>query len=83
LARAKEAPPDVYDLLTTREREVLQLAAAGLTTGEIAARLGISPRTAEDHRGSMMHKLNLRTQTDLIRFALRRGLVSPENSEPA
>jgi DNA-binding NarL/FixJ family response regulator len=78
----REAPPDAYDLLTPRERQVLQLSAAGLTTAEIAARLAISPRTAEAHRGRMMHKLSLRTQTDLIRFALRRGLVPPENSDP-
>ncbi|HKI33814.1 MAG TPA: response regulator transcription factor [Gemmataceae bacterium] len=81
-ARAEEAALDVYDTLTPREREVLQLAAEGLTNAEIAARLSISPRTAETHRGNLMRKLNLRTQTDLIRFALRRGIVTLNNSDP-
>jgi DNA-binding NarL/FixJ family response regulator len=81
-ARAENAPLDVYDALTNREREVLQLAAEGLTNAEIAARLSISPRTAETHRANLMRKLNLHTQTDLIRFALRRGLVSLDISDP-
>ena len=64
--------------LTTREREVLQLSAEGHTNPEIAARLFISPRTVETHRANFMHKLNLRTQTDLIRFALQRGILRLE-----
>lgn len=66
---------DPYQTLTDREREVLQLAVEGLTTLEIAKRLSISPRTAELHRGRMMNKLGLRNQTDLIRYALKRGLL--------
>ena len=77
--RAEAAAMDPYEMLTTREREVLQLAAEGHTSAEIAARLSISPRTAETHRANLMRKLSLRTQADLIRYALRRGIVPMEN----
>jgi DNA-binding NarL/FixJ family response regulator len=66
---------DPYETLTDREREVLQMASEGLTTPEIARRLSISPRTAELHRGRMMNKLGLRNQTDLVRYALKRGIL--------
>ena len=66
---------DSYETLTDREREVLQMVSEGLTTPEIARRLAISPRTAELHRGRMMSKLGLRNQTDLIRYALKRGIL--------
>jgi DNA-binding NarL/FixJ family response regulator len=75
LQKAQEAGQDTYDLLTTREREVLQLAARGHTNPEIATRLFISSRTVEMHRANLMRKLNLHTQTDLIRYALKRGIV--------
>jgi DNA-binding NarL/FixJ family response regulator len=67
---------DLYETLTDREREVLQMVSEGLTTPEIARRLSISPRTAELHRGRMMSKLGLRNQTELIRYALKRGILS-------
>lgn len=67
---------DPLESLTTREREVLQLTAEGYTSGEIAERLGISPRTAENHRANLMRKLNLNNQSEVIRFALRRGFLS-------
>jgi two-component system, NarL family, response regulator NreC len=69
---------DIYETLTTREREVLHLAAEGLTNPEIGERLHISPRTAEIHRAHIMEKLGLRTRTDLIAYALRRGLIPSE-----
>ena len=69
---------DPYDTLTTREREVLYLAARGLSNAETAEKLFVSPRTVETHRANLMRKLNLRTQTDLIRYALRRGLLPAE-----
>lgn len=78
LHKAQAAELDPYETLTTREREVLHLAAEGHSNAEIAARLSISPRTAETHRANMMRKLELRTQTDLIRFALRRGILPME-----
>ncbi len=74
-AAAATAP---FDTLTPREREVLQLAAQGFTNAAIAEKLIISPRTAEMHRGNLMRKLNLRTQTDLVRYAHWRGLLMPE-----
>jgi DNA-binding NarL/FixJ family response regulator len=69
------ADADPYDSLTAREREVVHLAAEGWGNTEIAQRLGVSPRTVETHRAHAMHKLGLRIQPDLIRYALRRGLL--------
>jgi two-component system, NarL family, response regulator NreC len=69
---------DKYATLTSCEREVLHLVAEGLTNQEIATRLGISSRSAETHRSNLMHKLDLHTQADLIRFALRRGIIPIE-----
>ena len=68
-------PLDRYDLLTGREREVLQLATQGLTNAEIGSRLAISPRTAETHRANLQRKLGLQGQTDLVRYAVERGLL--------
>jgi DNA-binding NarL/FixJ family response regulator len=76
--KARAATLDRYETLTAREREVLHLAAEGHTNAEVAARLGISGRTAETHRSNLMHKLDLHTQADLIRYALRRGIVAME-----
>ncbi len=73
--KAHDVPPDAYDTLTTREREILHLAAESSSATEIAARLGISPRTVETHRENLMRKLGLQSQTDLIRYALRRGIL--------
>ena len=70
---------DPYETLTNREREILQMAAEGLTTAAIAKRLSISPRTAELHRGRMMDKLGLNNQTELIRYALKRGILPLDN----
>jgi DNA-binding NarL/FixJ family response regulator len=67
---------DPYDHLTTREREILQLAAQGRTNNEIAARLFISPRTVETHRTNLMRKLNLHNHSQLIQFAIQHGLIS-------
>jgi DNA-binding NarL/FixJ family response regulator len=75
LETTEKLPADPYQSLTNREREVLQMAAEGLTTSELAKRLSISPRTAELHRGRMMNKLGLHSQTDLIRYALKRGIL--------
>ncbi len=77
LSKAESSIPNPYDALTAREREVLHLAAQGSTNAEIAARLFISRRTAEIHRTNMMHKLDLRTQTQLVRYAMERGILPP------
>ncbi|HVF92045.1 MAG TPA: response regulator transcription factor [Blastocatellia bacterium] len=76
--KAKAATLDKYETLTSREREVLQLTAEGHTSAEIADRLGISSRTAETHRSNLMHKLDMHTPADLIRYALRRGIIPLE-----
>jgi two-component system, NarL family, response regulator NreC len=75
LQKAEGAVLDLYETLTTREREVLQLAAEGRTNADIAAALYVSPRTVETHRAHLMHKLELHTQADLIRYALKRGIL--------
>jgi DNA-binding CsgD family transcriptional regulator len=76
--RNPPASPDRYGSLTTREQEVLLLAADGHTNQEIARRLSIGVRTVESHRASLMRKLNLRNQTELVRYALQRGLIPLE-----
>ena len=81
LERAVPDPLDQYDTLTAREREVLHLAAEVSTNAEIAARLGISIHTAETYRANLMRKLNLHSQADLLRYALRRGIL-PMEGEP-
>jgi DNA-binding NarL/FixJ family response regulator len=64
------------DLLTSREREVLTMIAEGKTNKEIANALNLSVYTVESHRGSVMEKLNLHNTGDIVRFALRNGLIS-------
>jgi len=71
---------DVYETLTSREREVFQLASEGCTSGEIGARLFISPRTVEVHRANVMRKLSVRNQAELIRYVLNRGLLPSEET---
>jgi two-component system, NarL family, response regulator NreC len=73
--RSKTSELDPYKSLTEREREVLHLAAEGNSNAEIAGRLSISIRTVETHRMNLLHKLSLRTQTDLVRFAIQKGLI--------
>lgn len=69
---------DPYTQLTDREREVFQLMAEGHSNADIAQRLFISSRTVETHRAHVMQKLGLRTHTEIVRFALRRGILPPE-----
>jgi two-component system, NarL family, response regulator NreC len=66
---------DPVDLLTGREREVLQSIAEGKTNKEIATALNLSVYTVEAHRGRIMEKLNLHSTGELVRFALRNGLI--------
>ena len=67
---------DSYDLLTSREREVLQLLAEGKVNKEVAAALNISPYTVETHRSHILEKLNLHNPAELILYAVRKGLIS-------
>lgn len=66
---------DPLDLLTAREREVLQLIAEGKTNKEIATLLNLSVYTVDAHRGRIMEKLNLHSASELVRFAIRKGLI--------
>lgn len=75
----EESTLNPYETLTNREREILQMAAEGMTAPAIAKRLSISPRTAELHRGRMMKKLGLNNQTELVRYALKRGILSMDD----
>ncbi len=68
---------DPYDSLTEREREILLLAAMGHTSRDIARSLHLSEQTVHYHRASMMDKLSLTDRVDLLRFAVRRGILSP------
>jgi len=67
---------DSYDLLTSREREILQLIAEGKANKEVAAALNISPYTVETHRSHILEKLNLHNPAELILYAVRKGLIS-------
>lgn len=67
---------DPYSQLTEREREVLRLSAEGHTTQEIADTLVISPKTVEGHKTSLMAKLGIHNRTELIKYALRKGIIS-------
>jgi two-component system response regulator NreC len=62
--------------LTAREREILQLTAEGKTNAEIGTILVISKRTVETHRNHLMKKLGLSSQIDIVRYALKQGLIS-------
>jgi two-component system response regulator NreC len=72
---AKTEPP--YDPLTNRKRQVLQLIAEGKTSKEIAVILGVTVKTAESHRSTLMKKLDIHSTAELVRYAIRRGLVEP------
>ncbi len=75
LQKSQESPSDAYEALTAREREILHLVARGYSASEIAAQLTVSPRTVETHRANVMRKLGFRSQTDLLRYAFRRGIL--------
>jgi len=68
-----------YDGLTEREREVLTLVADGLSNQAIADRLVISTKTVERHRSNIMAKLNLHSRTELVKYAIRKGLIEVED----
>ncbi|MBK6326487.1 MAG: response regulator transcription factor [Chloroflexi bacterium] len=70
----EEDEADVVDL-TTREREVLVLIAEGLSNGEISEKLVISIKTVDRHRENIMRKLNIHNRIDLVKFALKKGMI--------
>lgn len=69
---------ETFDGLTDREREVLKLVADGLTNQEIADKLTISVKTVERHRANIMGKLNLHSRTELVKYAIRKGMIDVE-----
>jgi len=76
LERAQRKEDDAsLEFLTPREREILVLIAEGLTNQEIAKRLGISVKTVQTHRAHILEKLNLHDRAELVRYAIRKGLI--------
>jgi DNA-binding NarL/FixJ family response regulator len=75
LQRPGRMVDDPYGTLTAREREVLHLIAEGMTTKEVARRLGIGVKTAENHRGRVLAKLGLRNTAEVVRYAIGKGLL--------
>jgi two-component system response regulator NreC len=70
----KGGEPD-ENILSPRESQILQLIAEGCSTKEVAARLFLSPKTVESHRGNLMQKLNVHETASLVRYAIRRGII--------
>lgn len=81
LAAQQPDKSQATDSLTEREREVLQLIAEGHANQSIADQLFLSVKTVEAHKANIMGKLHLRSQTDLIRYALRKGVITLEAEE--
>jgi DNA-binding NarL/FixJ family response regulator len=75
LCKDKIVTEDTYDLLTEREKQVLKLIAEGYTYKEVADALGISVKTAIAHHSKISEKLNIRTRADLIKFAIKKGII--------
>lgn len=71
----RQVEPSPYDRLTDREREVLKLVAEGLTNQAIADLLSVSVKTVLGHRTSLMEKLGIHNRTELIKYAIRKGLI--------
>jgi DNA-binding NarL/FixJ family response regulator len=82
-SRRRGAAPDAWETLTPREREVFHLMAEGLLNYQLGPQLDISKRTVENHRASVMGKLGLKTQTDVVLYALRRGLLALDDASGA
>lgn len=72
---------DSYELLSPREKEVLRLVALGYTNRQVADRLFLSVKTIETYRSRLVEKLGLRSRSALVRYAMRRGLLSGEASQ--
>jgi DNA-binding NarL/FixJ family response regulator len=77
LLNAGQEKEDLLDVLSTREREILQLIAEGNPNASIAEKLALSVRTVEAHRAHIMSKMRFNSQSDLVRFAIQQGLIAP------
>ena len=75
IKRAQNDEKETCEILTTREREILQLIAEGNSSKKIAELLFISPKTVETHRTHIMDKLNIHNRTGLVKYAIRKGIV--------
>jgi DNA-binding NarL/FixJ family response regulator len=73
---SRSGTEDAYDLLTPREREILQLIAEGKSNKDVANLLNLSVYTVESHRSNLMEKLNLKGVPELILYAVRKGIIS-------
>ena len=71
-----EGSDETFERLSPRQREILQLIAEGNTTKEVAARLGVSVKTAETHRSLLMKRLEVHDMAGLVRYAIRVGIAS-------
>ncbi len=78
--KGRQGAPSVrgYDLLTEREQQVFRLVAQGQSTGRIAEILCVSPKTVEKHRTSLMNKLGVHDRLELLKYAIKIGVVDPE-----
>ena len=72
----KRGSSDPYQQLTVRERDVIKLLAEGYTTQQVADMLVVSPKTVEGHRTNLMAKLGLRNRVELVKYAVRKGIIS-------
>lgn len=79
--RSGQEPTSSYDTLTDREREILKLVAEGYTNREIAESLFISVKTVETHKSNIMEKLNLHKRAELVRYAIRKGILQVDFDE--
>ena len=77
LSQQQESAANTLNGLTAREEEVLALLAEGESNTEIAEKLTISPKTVARHRENIMNKLNLHSRTDLVKYAIRKGIIEP------
>ncbi len=77
ISAAQASSLETPEPLTPREREVLHLAAQGYSSSQIARMLSISQQTAQTHRRNMMHRLKLHSQTDVVRYAIEKGILKP------
>lgn len=81
MARGESLEEEDYEKLTRRERQVLKLLAEGKTSREIAKYLGISLKTAMTHRTNLMNKLGVHSRAELIKYAIRKGVIDVERPE--
>jgi len=75
IVQSQEPEEKDLEVLSERERQVLEAVAQGLTSPQVGERLGISPKTVSRHRERIMNKLNLHSATELVKFAIRTGLI--------